>query len=422
MKKFDKHFRMRNSDVIEYVNERIDFFDKNAILSCDEIGDGNVNYVFRVVDNVSGKSIIIKHSDIKSRRTLVPLHIERNRLETEILQNQWNLAPGMVPKVYHHDSIMALVAMEDLSDHTIMRSGLIAHIKYPSFSDQISSFLVQSLLPTTDIVMNPSKKKELVKKYTNIVLCEVSERLVFSEPYTNINNNNKVFEPVAALVDQELYKDKTLHLEVGKLKNAFQNNSQALIHGDLHTGSIFVKEDSMKIIDPEFAFYGPIGYDVGNVIAHLLFGWANAYATIENAEVRNDYLLWIEDTIASIIDLLKIKFKEMYRELVTDVYAKNTDFMNWYLDGILADSAGFTGTELHRRIAGSTAKVLDLTSIKQSDKRTLVEKILILLGKELILRRKSYKEGKNYSDTIKKYAHYGTVAKGEIEFLDRRSI
>ena len=26
MKKFDKHFRMRNSDVIEYVNERIDFF------------------------------------------------------------------------------------------------------------------------------------------------------------------------------------------------------------------------------------------------------------------------------------------------------------------------------------------------------------------------------------------------------------
>jgi 5-methylthioribose kinase len=42
------------------------------------------------------------------------------------------------------------------------------------------------------------------------------------------------------------------------------NNAQALIHGDLHTGSILIKEDSMKVIDPEFAFYGPMGYDIGN--------------------------------------------------------------------------------------------------------------------------------------------------------------
>ena len=33
-------------------------------------------------------------------------------------------------------------------------------------------------------------------------------------------------------------------------------NAQALIHGDLHTGSVFVKGDSTKVIDPEFAFMG----------------------------------------------------------------------------------------------------------------------------------------------------------------------
>ena len=48
-------------------------------------------------------------------------------------------------------------------------------------------------------------------------------------------------------------------------------HAQALIHGDLHTGSIFIKEDSTKVIDAEFAFYGPIGYDVGNVIAKISF-------------------------------------------------------------------------------------------------------------------------------------------------------
>lgn len=80
-------------------------------------------------------------------------------------------------------------------------------------------------------------------------------------------------------VKRQLYEDKELILEVGKLKNNFMNNSQALIHGDLHSGSIFVNEESTKILDPEFAFYGPIGYDLENVIGNLFFTWANAYVT-----------------------------------------------------------------------------------------------------------------------------------------------
>lgn len=53
-------------------------------------------------------------------------------------------------------------------------------------------------------------------------------------------------------------------------------NAQALLHGDLHTGSVFVRKDSTKVIDPEFAFYGPMGYNVGNVMANLMFAWVNA--------------------------------------------------------------------------------------------------------------------------------------------------
>ena len=42
---------------------------------------------------------------------------------------------------------------------------------------------------------------------------------------------------------------------------------EALIHGDLHTGSIMVTESETRVIDPEFAFYGPMGFDVGAVSA-----------------------------------------------------------------------------------------------------------------------------------------------------------
>ena len=68
---------------------------------------------------------------------------------------------------------------------------------------------------------------------------------------------------------KELYEDAALKLAVAKIKFEFMNNAQALIHGDLHTGSIFVKQDSTRVFDPEFAFYGPMGYDVGNVVAPI---------------------------------------------------------------------------------------------------------------------------------------------------------
>ena len=82
---------------------------------------------------------------------------------------------------------------------------------------------------------------------------------------------------------RELYEDAALHLEIAKIKFEFMNNAQALIHGDLHTGSIFVRQDSTRVFDPEFAFFGPMGYDIGNVVANLIFAYDNGVAAGETA-------------------------------------------------------------------------------------------------------------------------------------------
>ena len=46
-----------------------------------------------------------------------------------------------------------------------------------------------------------------------------------------------------------------------------------MIHGDLHTGSIMVTATETRVIDPEFAFYGPMGFDIGAVIGNLLLAY-----------------------------------------------------------------------------------------------------------------------------------------------------
>lgn len=396
MSRFDTYFLMKESDVIEYVKQACDFFAPNAALECKEIGDGNLNYIFRVVEPSTGKSIIVKQAGSEARISSdFKLSQDRNRIESEILQMQGKYAPGLVPKIYKYDTVMGCCLMEDLSDHALMRYALMRHEIFPKFADDISTFMVNTLLTTTDVIAEHKEKKELVKKFINPQLCEITEDLVYTEPYTDNKGRNKVFPPNAEFVKRELYDDKALRLEVAKLKFDFLTNAQALIHGDLHTGSVFVKPDSTKIFDPEFAFYGPIGYDVGNVIANLIFAWNNCDATCKDADHKAKFLSWVEKTIADTIDLFIAKFKALFEQQVTDDMAKTPGFCDWYLSTIIADSAGCTGLELNRRTVGM-AQVKDITTIPDEAKRVRAERINIYAAKEYILNRHSLKNGQDF--------------------------
>ena len=396
MKDFTTYFLMNQSDVTGYAKEILDFFNADSVLEAKEIGDGNLNYVFRIVEPATGKSVIIKQAGESLRISdKMKVSTDRNRIESEILQIQDEYAPGLVPKIYKYDTIMCACAMEDLSDHTLMRYALMEHDIFSQFADDITTYMVNTLLKTTDVVMDHKEKKALVKNFINPELCEITEDLVFTEPYNNINNRNIVFETNAKFVEKELYNDTALHLEVAKIKFDFMNNAQALIHGDLHTGSIFIKSDSTRIFDPEFAFYGPMGYDIGNIIANMIFAWNNGFAA--NAV---KFTAWVEKTIIDIVDLFKIKFTACFNTNVTDIMAKTPGFCEWYLDTILCDTSAMAGTELIRRTVG-LAQVKDVTTIKDKQTRARIEKINIICAKRLIMDRTSIKTGNNFINTLK---------------------
>lgn len=399
MSKYTEHFKMNEEEAIAYIKTKLDIFHEDDHLECSEIGDGNINYVFRIKNTVTGESIILKQADKIARSSGSEISVDRNRIEAEVLKLEGELAPKMVPKVYFIDPIMSCLCMEDLVDHEIMRGSIMTYKTYHNFSDDISDFLVNTLLLTTDLVLDPFKKKEMVKSYINPHLCDISERLVFTDPYTNHSGRNKIFEGNEEFVQNEIYTDKNLLLEVAKLKNNFKNSAQALIHGDLHTGSIFVKEGSTKVIDPEFAFYGPIGYDVGNVIGNLFFAWARAYVELEEGEQKDHFVTWVSQSIEEIIDQFKIKFYKVFKENVVDVMAKQDGFDQWYLEKILGDTAGVAGLEINRRVIG-VAKVADITTIQSKENRIMAERILLLLGKDFIVNRHHYTSGKDYIQTM----------------------
>ncbi|NLC25697.1 MAG: S-methyl-5-thioribose kinase [Fastidiosipila sp.] len=393
MSKYDTYFQMAVGDVVDFTLKKTkDYIDwdietMEAIVPPEH---GNLNHVYRVLDG-KGNSIFIKQAS----RTLrisedMTATLDRNRLESELLIIQDKYVPGMVPKIYFYDTVMSASGMEDCTDYTVMRNAMLAHEIFPHFADDISTFMVNTLLMTSDVVMNHVEKKKRIKEFINPDLCDITEKLVLMEPYMDLYDRNNVYPPNADFVQKELYNDEALHLEVAKLKFNFMTNAQALIHGDLHTGSIFISQNNTKVFDPEFGTFAPMGYDTGNVIANLVFAYGNGLVYD-----KKDFCQWVLDTIRDTLDLFIEKFTLLYEQEATEPMAKIDGFKEWYLNSILDDTAGYAGTELHRRTVGM-ANVTDLTTIEDEEKRSLAERICIYLGKELILNQANYRTGDDY--------------------------
>ena len=387
MLRFNEYFLMEEKDVLLYVKKKLKYFKADDNITCKEIGDGNINYVYRISNGE--KSIILKQAGVHTRSNSSGrvLDVNRNRREAEVLSYYGDILPDLAPEVICIDKVMKLFVMEDLKDYIPLRDALIKGHIYHHLQEQITDFLVESTLSTADFFIDSFIKKDNAAKYVNKELCKISEELVFREPFFNVLNENSFSASLNDFVKTNLYDNKHIQLEAAKLKCEFMNHSQALIHGDLHTGSIFVKDDCMKIMDCEFAFYGPIGYDVGTIVANFIFAY------IYHLVITNDknYTSFLYKVIDDIIKLFKDKFITKFIHESIDVSVQNDGFIEFYLLEVLKTSYGICGLEILRRTTGC-AKVKEIESVTDEDTRKKMEYILLNLGIECIMYRDKLSE------------------------------
>lgn len=391
-----------NQTIIPYaVGKFPDFFPRGAKLSAEEIGDGNINYVYRIKDEATGKSIIVKHAEneirvYKSRF----VGTDRNRIECEVLEFEHRLAPEYVPEVYLYDEENKNIFMQDMQGFENMRYELCEHKTFPNVAEHVADFCARIMINTTDMVLGAMEKKELVKRYTNVYPCEITERHVLTEPYQDLEENG-VCPANDAFMREMVYGNEALKAKVGILKDIFQTKAQALIHGDLHTGSIFLTPEKTCILDPEFAFYGPIGYDIGNFIANMIFAYANAEVTMAEGKEKKEYIEWVFDTIISFTDLFTEKSIKIMKEKSKDFMMQSDEFYDLYMQDIFKDTAGYAGTELIRRVVGSSG-VKDLKSIADENAKAKAEKICLDAGIYFVMNQGAFQTGKAYTDFMQK--------------------
>ena len=107
---------------------------------------------------------------------------------------------------------------------------------------------------------------------------------------------NKHTSPQLDEAATSLYSDTKAQVAAASARALFCSQRQALLHGDLHTGSVMVTTSATFAIDSEFAFYGPMAFDIGKVIGEFLLTYfaLDGHSTPTNPrQPQQDWLLQV---------------------------------------------------------------------------------------------------------------------------------
>jgi 5-methylthioribose kinase len=370
--------------------------------SVSEVGDGNLNLVFIVRGTKGGIAVKQALPYVRLVGESWPLPLSRSHYEYLALTHHARLAPGLVPAVLHHDETLALIAMELLEPHIIMRKGLISGHCYPRFVEDITTFLARTLFLSSDLAVPAAQKKEGIAAFAgNHALCKITEDLIFTDPYCQAEQNRWT-SPWLDATAAAFREDLDLHVAISRLKLKFIACPEALIHGDLHTGSIMVTETQTLVIDPEFAFYGPMGFDVGAVLGNLIMSFLASAGHERSPGDRRSFEAWVLETIENVWTEFSRKFLDLWRaEANGDAYpnrlfaghagaARLEAERQAYIERLLRDTIGFSAAKIIRRILG-LAHNIDFEWIEDPRIRATCEVRSLRLARALMLDPGSFR-------------------------------
>ncbi|WP_421914083.1 S-methyl-5-thioribose kinase [Mesorhizobium sp.] len=363
-----------------------------------EVGDGNLNLVF-IVEGTEG-AVVVKQAlpYVRLVGDSWPLPLKRSFFEYHALTRQEARAPGSVPAIYYFDEGQALIIMEYLSPHMILRRALIEGRQLPNIARDIGLFMARTLFRGSDLHMAArDRKADLALFADNVELCDITENLVFSDPYFDAKLNRHTSPQLDGLV-AELRADRDLKVEAQRLKHIFAANAETLLHGDLHSGSIMVTDQETRMIDPEFAFYGPMAFDVGMLLANF---WMSFFSQSghEQTGARDAMRAYLLGVTAETWAVFRAEFSLLWRSERTGMLYQKSLFedqgdrlgaeqaLDHVLHQIWTDLLGFAGIEVHRRILG-LAHNADFETIADEDLRASCEAKALKFGRHIAVNRR----------------------------------
>jgi len=363
-----------------------------------EVSDGNLNRVFVAASPSSGgRSLAVKQALpwVRVAGPSWPLNPSRADAEARAYTQVAAFAPDIIPRIHGYDAENFALTMEDMSDLRVLRMHLNEGGSYGDSSARIGEFVAGLAFATSDFGMTSGERKALIAASVNPELCKITEDVVLSEPYIEHEHNH--WHPGLDELAAEFRADARMRIEVASLRYTFMSDAQALLHGDLHTGSIMVGAregvEVVRVFDPEFSYVGPIGFDLGLYWGNVLAAEARALAlgTVTD-HARQLAISW---------EAFVSELRRLWPDRVDTFF--DDAFLDRFLRRVWADSLGFAGTEIVRRVIGY-AHLTDLTTLPDP---LPASRAALLLGRDLIVERDRLADPAAIRDLVGK--HYAEL-------------
>ena len=384
--------------------------DDSSKWKIDEVGDGNLNLVYTVSSDAG--DIIVKQAlpYVRLVGDSWPLPLSRSFYEHEVLVRQAKRDPGSVPQIFYFNKVQAIIAMEMLLPHVILRKKLIAGEYVDGLAQRLGKFCARTAFRGSDLSLQTTDKKSDTALFQgNLALMGITESLVFTEPYfaAEMNHHTDGLDPIVRI----LRSDVAMKTEAQKMLVKFTANTETLCHGDLHSGSVMCTDNETKVIDPEFGFYGPMGFDIGMLISNYLMAYFSQPSHRES-DTLLEYQTWILKVIEGTCEAFQQEFKNLWNSERTGILFPRSMFedqgdssefaFNGMLEHIWQDAVAISGIEMHRRVL-SLAHNADFEEISDIEKRSQLEARNLMMGRELILNSKTIKNASELTTMARKF-------------------
>ena len=363
-----------------------------------EVGDGNLNLVF-IVEGPKG-SVVVKQALPYARVVgeSWPMSLDRAFFEHEALSRLGARDPGRTPELLFFDPAQAMLAMEHLTPHKVARRAFMAGEELPLLGTHLGLYLARTLFRGSDWSMpTTARKADLALFAGNAELAGITEELVFSDPFkaAPLNRHTPGLDDIASA----FRADRPLKLAAVEMKARFATCAETLLHGDLHTGSVMATPTDTRVIDAEFALYGPMGFDVGVCLANL---WMAAFAQEghrADARAAGAYCEFLLATAGILWRTFEAEFSRLWTHERTGILGGSDLFeaqgdeaaakvaLATHLASVWQDALGFAGMEISRRILG-LAHIAEFETIADIGLRARLERRALAFGRHLALNRR----------------------------------
>ena len=400
---------LAKENITDYLKEKMPYLDFSKPLvisaigecSLEEDGDGYINFVYRVSD---GKYKIILKQARKDGRVaeLHDMSLDRAALEYDYMKLGHVIVPEYLPKLYFYDEENLAFAVEDISHLKIARFQLNKSIMFPKMAGQIADYLARIHFYTSDYYLDTDTFRRLQIRFSNAKMRAVFDDMAFGN--RDVDGSGKMgfeLDPEYADYIRDLVFDPKVVLERYKLRDLFMRKAEVLLHGDFHTSNIFVDQEDLKVIDMEYAFFGPAAYDLGYQESHLLSQCVcAAFRPFDSEAERWTFVSYMLASMQHLFaDYCRVFF-ECWDADAKPIYQGVEGMQEYIQKQLLKDMIGFCASSNLFRCAGGHGKYPEYDDLTDKEAQRNATVLSILMDHQMITHREKYADVQEWIDEL----------------------